>query len=113
MFTFRWLNNNKLSWTVEDVNRAFSGLAGLEKFHLASNQIKSISKNAFIELHNIVTLDLSNNNITTLQNNSFSELTNLKVSMTIYYKITEDIYVLFVCFFIGALFEYEYACLRL
>lgn len=79
-YFYRWLNNNKLSWTVEDVNRAFIGLHNLEKFHLASNQIKSIDGNAFSELQNITTLDLSNNSITTLQNNAFTDLKNIKVS---------------------------------
>lgn len=50
----------------------------LLKFHLASNNIKSINKNAFTELKSISTLDLRGNNITTIQSGALSAVPNLR-----------------------------------
>lgn len=50
----------------------------LLKLHLASNNIKSISKNAFNELKNITSLNLSDNNITTVQHGAFISTPHLR-----------------------------------
>lgn len=78
-FFYSSLNNNKLSWAVEDVSGAFIGLSNLLKLHLAYNNIKSISKNAFTELRSIISLNLSDNNITTVQNGALGTLQHLKL----------------------------------
>ncbi|KAF2881868.1 hypothetical protein ILUMI_24300 [Ignelater luminosus] len=72
------LNNNKISWTIEDVRGVFSSLNNLVNFSIASNNIKSVSKNAFKGLTSLVQLDLSNNNITSIQRNAFIEMSLLE-----------------------------------
>lgn len=81
----RHLNNNKISWTIEDANGVFQGLGNLIKFHIAGNNIKSINKNAFVGLRNVTYLNLSNNNITSIQKSAFLEvplLTDLHINTT-------------------------------
>lgn len=75
---FRKLNNNEISWTIEDMMGAFAGLENLRKLSLASNLIKSIAKHAFKGLHKLTELDLSNNSVTSIQNTSFIDLKSLK-----------------------------------
>lgn len=74
------INNNKISWTIEDVRGVFSSLNNLVNFSIASNNIKSVSRNAFKGLTSLVQLDLSNNNITSIQRNAFIEMPLLEVS---------------------------------
>lgn len=76
---FSYLNHNKLHWTIEDANGVFSGPTNLQKFLIASNNIKSINKNAFLGLKNLVHLDLNDNNVTSIQKNAFAEMSSLKV----------------------------------
>lgn len=73
------LNNNHISWAIEDANGVFNSLNNLFKFYIASNNIKSINKNAFKGLSNVAYLDLTNNNITTVQKNAFNEMPLLQV----------------------------------
>ncbi|PSN57328.1 hypothetical protein C0J52_02121 [Blattella germanica] len=72
------LNNNRISTSIEDMNGAFVGLNRLQKFGLADNNIKSITKRAFAGLEKLKRLDLSKNNITSVQENAFSSLPDLK-----------------------------------
>lgn len=72
------LSNNKISWTIEDAQGVFSGLTNLVKFHIASNDIKSINNKAFTGLHKVTYLDLKDNNITAIKENAFAEMLSLK-----------------------------------
>lgn len=84
------MNNNQISWTIEDANGVFQGLNDLVKFHLAGNKIKSISSDAFIGLKNVTYLNLGNNSITSIEDNAFSEVPLLKVTkITLFYFFYE------------------------
>lgn len=74
---FRELNNNKISYMVEDITGAFVALEHLLKLGLASNQIKSVNKNAFTGLVSLTELDLVGNNITSIQENAFASMPSL------------------------------------
>jgi Leucine-rich repeat (LRR) protein len=71
MYCSRYLNNNNISWIVEDMSGAFYGLNHLRKLGLAANEITSINNKAFIGLDSLVHLDLSKNNIKAIQDNAF------------------------------------------
>ncbi|KAM6093851.1 leucine-rich repeats and immunoglobulin-like domains protein 3 [Chlamydotis macqueenii] len=72
------LKNNEISWTIEDMNGAFSGLDKLRKLVLQGNRIRSITKKAFSGLDALEHLDLSNNAIMSVQGNAFSQMKKLK-----------------------------------
>ncbi|XP_021240711.1 leucine-rich repeats and immunoglobulin-like domains protein 3 isoform X2 [Numida meleagris] len=72
------LKNNEISWTIEDMNGAFSGLDKLKKLILQGNRIRSITKKAFSGLDALEHLDLSNNAIMSVQGNAFSQMKKLK-----------------------------------
>uniref|UniRef100_A0A8B9VHI8 Leucine rich repeats and immunoglobulin like domains 3 n=1 Tax=Anas zonorhyncha TaxID=75864 RepID=A0A8B9VHI8_9AVES len=72
------LKNNEISWTIEDMNGAFSGLDKLTKLILQGNRIRSITKKAFSGLDALEHLDLSNNAIMSVQGNAFSQMKKLK-----------------------------------
>ncbi|KAM4784226.1 leucine-rich repeats and immunoglobulin-like domains protein 3 isoform 3-T3 [Cyanocitta cristata] len=72
------LKNNEISWTIEDMNGAFSGLDKLRKLILQGNRIRSITKKAFSGLDALEHLDLSNNAIMSVQGNAFSQMKKLK-----------------------------------
>ncbi|XP_023230322.1 leucine-rich repeats and immunoglobulin-like domains protein 3 [Centruroides sculpturatus] len=72
------LNNNEISWTIEDTNGAFVGMGKLKKLNLAHNHIKSVAKKAFVGLPRLQTLDLTYNPITSIQKDAFSELRRLQ-----------------------------------
>ena len=75
------MNNNKISWTIEDSNGIFSNLVNLQDLFLISNNIKSVNTRAFSGLDNIQRLDISNNNITSVQKDAFSHMLKLKVGI--------------------------------
>ena len=77
-FSYRDLNNNEISWTIEDVRGAFYGLKNLNRLSLKANHIKSIASEAFTGLDKLRQLHLDNNNITGIQENSFAPLENLR-----------------------------------
>eukprot|EP00076_Gallus_gallus_P038092 XP_025003630.1 leucine-rich repeats and immunoglobulin-like domains protein 3 isoform X2 [Gallus gallus] len=72
------LKNNEISWTIEDMNGAFSGLDKLRNLILQGNRIRSITKKAFSGLDALEHLDLSNNAIMSVQGNAFSQMKKLK-----------------------------------
>ncbi|XP_054844418.1 leucine-rich repeats and immunoglobulin-like domains protein 3 isoform X2 [Eublepharis macularius] len=72
------LKNNEISWTIEDMNGAFSGLDKLRWLLLQGNRIRSITKKAFSGLDALEHLDLSNNAIMSVQGNTFSQMKKLK-----------------------------------
>ncbi|XP_026556239.1 leucine-rich repeats and immunoglobulin-like domains protein 3 isoform X2 [Pseudonaja textilis] len=72
------LRNNEISWTIEDMNGAFSGLDKLRWLLLQGNRIRSITKKAFSGLDALEHLDLSNNAIMSIQENTFLQMKNLK-----------------------------------
>ncbi|XP_053318993.1 leucine-rich repeats and immunoglobulin-like domains protein 3 [Spea bombifrons] len=72
------LKYNEISWTIEDMNGAFSGLERLKKLMLQSNRIRSITKKAFSWLDGLEYLDLSNNAIVSMQGNAFSHMKKLQ-----------------------------------
>uniref|UniRef100_A0A8D2QEU2 Ig-like domain-containing protein n=1 Tax=Zonotrichia albicollis TaxID=44394 RepID=A0A8D2QEU2_ZONAL len=72
------LKNNEISWAIEDMNGAFSGLDKLKKLILQGNRIRSITKKAFSGLDALEHLDLSNNAIMSVQGNAFSQMKKLK-----------------------------------
>lgn len=74
---FRELNNNAISWTIEDMNGAFVGLQNLNKLGLENNKIKSIAKNAFDGLSKVKVLNLQNNAITSIQKDALESMTEL------------------------------------
>lgn len=77
--SFRELNNNKISWTIEDMQGAFVGLQRLTTLELANNVITSISENAFVGLNSLTNLDLSSNAINTIHKNALSAMPKLEV----------------------------------
>ncbi|XP_074922110.1 leucine-rich repeats and immunoglobulin-like domains protein 3 isoform X3 [Chelonoidis abingdonii] len=72
------LKNNEISWTIEDMNGAFSGLDKLRILILQGNRIRSITKKAFSGLDALEHLDLSNNAIMSVQGNAFSQMKKLE-----------------------------------
>ncbi|KAG9490248.1 hypothetical protein GDO78_005898 [Eleutherodactylus coqui] len=72
------LKYNEISWTIEDMNGAFSGLEKLKRLMLQGNRIGSITKKAFSWLEALEYLDLSNNAIMSLQSNAFSQMKKLQ-----------------------------------
>ncbi|XP_023557479.1 leucine-rich repeats and immunoglobulin-like domains protein 3 isoform X2 [Octodon degus] len=72
------LKNNEISWTIEDMNGAFSGLDKLRRLTLQGNRIRSITKKAFTGLDALEHLDLSDNAIMSLQGNAFSQMKKLQ-----------------------------------
>ncbi|XP_023557481.1 leucine-rich repeats and immunoglobulin-like domains protein 3 isoform X4 [Octodon degus] len=74
----RDLKNNEISWTIEDMNGAFSGLDKLRRLTLQGNRIRSITKKAFTGLDALEHLDLSDNAIMSLQGNAFSQMKKLQ-----------------------------------
>lgn len=72
------MNNNAISWTIEDVSGAFSGLQNLVKLGLKMNHIRSITNQAFLGLERLRQLHLEHNDITTIQENSFQPLHDLR-----------------------------------
>ncbi|XP_077194774.1 leucine-rich repeats and immunoglobulin-like domains protein 3 [Paroedura picta] len=72
------LKNNEISWTIEDMNGAFSGLDKLRWLLLQGNRIRSITKKAFSGLDALEHIDLSNNAIMSVQGNTFSQMKKLK-----------------------------------
>ena len=77
IFFHRELNNNIISYMVEDITGVFVPLGQLLKLGLASNQIKSVNKNAFTGLARLTELDLVGNNITSIQENAFASMPSL------------------------------------
>lgn len=77
-FHFRELNNNEISWTIEDMNGAFDGLTALSRLQLDSNRIKSIGKRAFSGLEHLQHLNLNDNAINSIQSNAFSPIAMLR-----------------------------------
>ena len=82
IFDFSDLSNNDISWTIEDMDGAFTGLIKLKRLGLNSNRIKSISKRAFSGLGQLHKLHLDDNNMSSIQSNAFNPLTNL-IELTI------------------------------
>ena len=74
----RELNNNEISWTIEDTNGTFTELTQVTKLGLAANRIKSIARKAFAGMGSLKILDLHDNAIATIQENAFSELPSLE-----------------------------------
>lgn len=72
------MNDNSISWTMEDVSGAFLGLQKLMKLGLKMNHIKSITNQAFLGLQRLRQLHLEHNDITTIQENSFQPLQDLR-----------------------------------
>uniref|UniRef100_A0A673BGF9 Ig-like domain-containing protein n=1 Tax=Sphaeramia orbicularis TaxID=375764 RepID=A0A673BGF9_9TELE len=72
------LQNNEISWTIEDMNGPFSALDKLKKLFLQGNQIRSVTKKSFSGLDALQHLDLSNNAIMSIQANAFSQMKNLQ-----------------------------------
>uniref|UniRef100_A0A669BU53 Leucine-rich repeats and immunoglobulin-like domains 3 n=1 Tax=Oreochromis niloticus TaxID=8128 RepID=A0A669BU53_ORENI len=72
------LQNNEISWTIEDMNGPFSALDKLKKLFLQRNQIRSVTKKSFSGLDALQHLDLSNNAIMSIQANAFSQMKNLQ-----------------------------------
>ncbi|KAK5639143.1 hypothetical protein RI129_011635 [Pyrocoelia pectoralis] len=72
------LSSNHISWAVEDANGVFGSLNNLMKFYIASNNIKSVNRNAFKGLSSVTYLDISNNNITTVEKNAFAEMPSIQ-----------------------------------
>uniref|UniRef100_A0A3B5L3B0 Ig-like domain-containing protein n=1 Tax=Xiphophorus couchianus TaxID=32473 RepID=A0A3B5L3B0_9TELE len=68
------LQNNEISWTIEDMNGPFSALERMKTF-LQGNQIRSVTKKSFSGLDE---LDLNNNGIMSIQANAFSQMKNLQ-----------------------------------
>lgn len=77
-FAYRELNNNEISWTIEDKSGVFEGLANLIKLKLENNKIKSISSDAFLGLANLKVLSLSMNNITSIKDNALESMVTLQ-----------------------------------
>ncbi|KAB1269925.1 Leucine-rich repeats and immunoglobulin-like domains protein 3 [Camelus dromedarius] len=95
LLLIRDLKNNEISWTIEDMNGAFSGLDKLRRLTLQGNRIRSITKKAFSGLDALEHLrpvtptpsnaldvvafrDLSDNAIMSLQGNAFSQMKKLQ-----------------------------------
>ena len=78
LITFRELNNNDLSWTIEDKSGVFVGLEMLMKLKLENNKIKSITNDAFKGLTNLRVLSLNMNNITSIKNNALESMVLLQ-----------------------------------
>lgn len=76
----RHLSYNQISWAVEDANGVFSSLNNLVMLYVASNNIKSVNKNAFKNLTGLTHLDMMDNNITSIQKNAFAEMPSLQVN---------------------------------
>uniref|UniRef100_A0A8D3E9A7 Ig-like domain-containing protein n=1 Tax=Scophthalmus maximus TaxID=52904 RepID=A0A8D3E9A7_SCOMX len=72
------LQNNEISWTIEDMNGPFSALDKLKRLFLQGNQIRSVTKKSFSGLDALQHLDLSNNAIMSIQANAFSQMKNLQ-----------------------------------
>ena len=72
------MNNNEISWTIEDMNGAFSGLQSLSRLGLDSNRIKSIAKRAFYGLDGLKQLHLTDNAISYIESNAFVMLKELQ-----------------------------------
>nr|XP_033814584.1 leucine-rich repeats and immunoglobulin-like domains protein 3 isoform X1 [Geotrypetes seraphini] len=72
------LKHNEISWTIEDMNGAFSGLESLRRLMLQGNGIRSVTKKAFSGLDALEHLDLSNNAIMSIQGNTFSQMKKLQ-----------------------------------
>lgn len=77
-FVYRELNNNEISWTIEDKSGVFEGLANLIKLKLENNKIKSISSDAFLGLADLKVLSLSMNNITSIKDNALESMVTLQ-----------------------------------
>ena len=75
---FSELDNNEISWTIEDMNGAFEGLSGLKRLSLRTNHIKLIAKRAFDGLEHLHELHLENNSLTSIQMNAFGEMKSLQ-----------------------------------
>lgn len=75
------LSFNRISSAIEDTNGfgPFAPLTKLDSLYLNVNYIKTISKNAFLGLKSLKSLDLRSNNITTIQNKSFDLKTTPKL----------------------------------
>jgi Leucine-rich repeat (LRR) protein len=72
------MNNNEISWTIEDMNGAFDGLMSLNRLGLDSNRITSIAKKAFFGLDMLKALHLTDNAITSIQSNAFQIMRSLQ-----------------------------------
>uniref|UniRef100_A0A8C8CUB1 Ig-like domain-containing protein n=1 Tax=Oncorhynchus tshawytscha TaxID=74940 RepID=A0A8C8CUB1_ONCTS len=72
------LQNNEISWTIEDMNGPFSALDKLRKLFLQGNQIRSVTKKSFSGLDTLEHLDLSNNAIMSVQGNAFVQMKKLE-----------------------------------
>ena len=72
------MNNNDISWTIEDMKGAFTGLESLSRLSLDSNQIKSIARRAFNGLDSLKHLQLTNNAISAIESNAFETLPELE-----------------------------------
>lgn len=75
---FSELNQNEISWTIEDTNGTFTGLSQVTKLGLAANRIKSVARKAFAGMQGLKVLDLKDNAIATIQDGVFSELPALE-----------------------------------
>ena len=74
----RELNNNEISWTIEDKSGVFMGLVNLIKLKLENNKIKSIASDAFKGLSNLKVLSLNMNNITSIKDNALESMVSLQ-----------------------------------
>ena len=70
----RQLNHNEISWVVEDMDGAFSGLDRLVRLGLNGNRFKSVAKQAFSGLHNLKYLSMLDNSIASILENAFKPL---------------------------------------
>ena len=77
-FSFRELNHNEISWTIEDTNGTFTELSQVTKLGLSANRIKSVARKAFAGMQGLRILDLHDNAIATIQDGAFSELPSLE-----------------------------------
>ena len=75
---FSELNNNEISWTIENTKGAFEGLNSVTRLGLNSNHIKSVTKRAFQGLEQLKQLHLADNAITTIQANAFESMSALQ-----------------------------------
>ncbi len=73
----RELQENAISWTVEDMNDAFAGLSALTRLNLSANRVRAVSKRAFAGLDSLRALDLRRNAISTVMSNAFAQLPQL------------------------------------
>ena len=72
-FRYRYMNYNELSWTLEELTGAFSGLASLTRLGLAHNHIRSVAARAFNSLEALRQLHLEDNPLTAIHADAFPQ----------------------------------------